>query len=507
MPRTLHEALETSWSAIEGTNNLAEQGWRVEDSLRSVLIQGTGVDGKTILDTSDQLAPLAIDADLVTDSGFRLGITDSRLVVLAAPDHPTDHYEGNQLLAAERLLDGDIQAIRGLGEKWDVRLVVDLARPLAEAEPGIHWRVVRSVDVALNTVKELGWGKIGDLAKPSDPLHIVVLRPGPIRWMSPTFGLVSPDFVEDPLPPSPDRKAATVKSASGSKPPDSVLLPEALISVGDVVNDGGISIAMGAFAAASAWAWLADDVALNADGSATLDFFGWRHSNVTVPSQGIASPDGQRAAIDLYRWVTAEESPDRFLAVKQVLSVYSDDRYLEGGDDVRRGAEPLYRSLRSSIVAEVVASQRETRRMAAEAAREASMAVLAAAKSVSERTIAALIALGGLSIASATSTTLPSSLINQLAFAVGVFMVALTLWAILIEGPTIALPVSALESDLGELDELIGPDIRQQILSLTVVTLAKRRATIIRVASPIVYLAIAALALALAHPYPLWIWG
>jgi hypothetical protein len=277
-----------------------------------------------------------------------------------------------------------------------------------------------------------------------------------------------------------------------------VALPEELRPIQGQVASPVLEDALFPKAEACAWAWLSSAVeALEGAPAASLEFFGYRRKLFDVPTAGYVGDPGQ-VAFNLYRWATAEESPDRILAIRQVVSLHDTAALPSRPDDVVTAAEPLYRALRSGEVAAVLETQRQARSIAIETARQAADAAQTAAKSTAERTIASLAGVAGIAVANATAV-LGESDARSIALGIAGLFVFLTLWAIFVEGPPLRNPLTSLSSDMPRIASLLSSTDREGILSMSVVTKAKRSVLRVRIATPIVYLAGAGLTFLIAH--------
>lgn len=125
--------------------------------------------------------------------------------------------------------------------------------------------------------------------------------------------------------------------------PQGVAPPDALAPV--TSGDDDTSVALHArlwrYTAAAVWAQLASGAALPDDDTrqAALEFFGYRRtSHVLGPAGPELDETGCRAAYRLWEWVTSDASPDRLLAVRQVVACTS--RTLRGTAPTTSAAPP-----------------------------------------------------------------------------------------------------------------------------------------------------------------------
>ena len=241
--------------------------------------------------------------------------------------------------------------------------------------------------------------------------------------------------------------------------------------------------------AAAAWAWLATAVELHDRQSATLEFFGLQRTRHDLQSSG---PDINvkqcRASYELWRWATSSDSPDQLLAARQVISLYRDAPPWPQASDIQLAAEPVFVALRSDATAEAFRMQRETRALALTVARETADATIGLAKGAVERCIAALAGIGGVIIAH-TTHALTDSQASKLRLLIGVFLIIMTGWSTLIEGPPVSVAIDSLSKDINTLGELLSAGQRQQALDLQTFKRARRQSRVVRVAVPVAYAA------------------
>jgi hypothetical protein len=249
---------------------------------------------------------------------------------------------------------------------------------------------------------------------------------------------------------------------------------------------------------ACAWAWLSNSTTPRDDQSAaTVEYFGYRRRDFALPPEGYVAASGERAS-KAYTWATAEASPDRILAIRQVVSLYDGATLPDAPQDVIRAAEPLYLALRAGEVAAVLESQRQARGIAVEAARESAAAAQSAAKSAAERTIASLAAVAGVAVANATAGLVAKDA-RELALGIAALFGFLAMWAISIEGPAMRAPISSFKVDMPIIGHLLGPADRTAILGMRVLKTASHAVLRARIATPIIYLSGAAVTLLVAH--------
>lgn len=494
--------METIRAAQDQVSDLIASGWAARDELLSVTIQApSGSTGSSIASGLRPMLHIARDVRMRVEAGvnhFELGLVQGGLELIdTRADDLSANFDGADLQTAQRARAGDARAAIDLPGSWTAAASLNLAAPLTDADPSCSWRVVREIGVLEHAFSERPWWRLTDLIEaPSASVVYVVLSEAELDYVTDEFAVVGVARVEDfPRPRGAEQKRAAVRAAAAPMLPGGVPLPEQLYATPSrpLSTLGRI---LRARAGACAWAWLGNSV--TAEGKhAEIEFFGFRRVQFSLGADGIVDAEAAEESLNLYRWATAEASPDRVLAVRQVVSLSEGPELPSPASDVRLAAEPLFVALRSEAVTEVLRSQREARAIAIKTARKSSEAAQSASKSVVERTIASLAAVGGVALASA-SKVITSDQGRNLALAIGAYLLVLVLWSILVEGPPITNPLGALQEDLKQVGDLLSAEERTRIMALKSVKLARRRAIVARLAVPLAYLAGAVVAFIVA---------
>jgi hypothetical protein len=464
-------------------------------------IHSAGVPHRELL---GQLRDLS-DMHLVFEEGsvsFELiGTPGAALSFLTPPTQEASAvFDGEELRVAERAWQGDMDAALSLTGTWHGNVSVQLQRPFAGQMPQLAWRAVRTLPALIGQLDDYPWWRTSELIRDAGlPVMVVIVAQEGIAFHSPSFGVASLDVLQDaPIPKGMAARRAMIQSCSAVRMPSDVALPEELRAQTDDAANEDLEQALLPKAEACAWAWLSSAMDAPQGGAvARLEFFGYRRKSFDVPANGYVAQAGQRA-FSAYRWATVEESPDRVLAIRQVVSLQDGDALPDCPDDVVTAAEPLYRALRAGEVAAVLETQRQARSIAIDTARQSADAAQAAAKSATDRTIASLAAVAGIAVANATRVLSPA---DSRAIAVGIagLFAFLAVWAIFIEGPPMRSPITSFAEDLPRIGSLLSEAERTAILDMSVITKAKRSILRIRVITPIVYALGAMLTLGIAH--------
>lgn len=494
--------METIRAAQDQLGDLIASGWVARDELLSVTLEAPpGSTGSSIASGLRPMLHMARDVRMRLEVGvnhFELGLVQGALELIdTRAEDLRANFDGADLQTAQRARAGDTQAAIDLPGSWTATASFNLAAPLTEAEPTCAWRVVRGINVLEHSLSRRPWWRLTDLIdSPSGLVVYVVLNESELVYVTDGFAVVGVARVEDfPRPRGAEQKRTAVRAAAAPILPEGVPLPEQLVATPSRPMSKLAGILRGR-AGACAWAWLGNSVTAEGE-HAEIEFFGFRRVQFSLGADGIADAEAAEESLNLYRWATAEASPDRVLAVRQVVSLSEGPELPSPASDVRRAAEPLFMALRSEAVTEVLRSQREARAIAIKTARKSSEAAQSASKSVVERTIASLAAVGGVALASA-SKVITSDQGRNLALAIGAYLLVLVLWSILVEGPPITNPLGALQEDLKQVGDLLSAEERTRIMALRSVKLARRRAIVARLAAPLAYLAGAVVALIVA---------
>ncbi|MDQ3877019.1 MAG: hypothetical protein M3290_01525 [Actinomycetota bacterium] len=493
-----------SWSQILAV--LEQSGWVVIDSLRRVsgtaAWQGTGNEQ---FERLRALAKAATDVEISLSTGFRARLVNEQLECVASPSAVNDYYTGNELELAQRAADGDVEALLQLEGQWRGAITLDLAKALSVGPNEWTWRVVRSYDRLKSIVDAMRWWEIRTALGGDQPVYIVLLDEVPRWFQSASWCCGSLSRLRDPtFDPTNDERASYV-TARGGDPGVGVPLPDQLLPVAPHENVGELVDVLRAKAAAACWAWFSNDVAIEED-SSRLAFFGLRRIDALLPPAGVEQVASQLQVIDLFRWTQREPSFDKILAIRQVVSIYSTADFLDLAYDVRRAAEPIYAGLRSDAVAEASSMVQTARQLSVDAARQTLVDLISLSKGLGERVLATLGGLGAIVLASATSNKVPPEISGDLAFAIGSFLIFLALWTLIVEGPTVYLPLKFLKDDVRSAAPSLGSEQMNQILQSPSVRKAQGRVRLIRVLAPAVYAVAAGVAFWVAYPYPTAVW-
>jgi hypothetical protein len=415
---------------------------------------------------------------------------------------PSSVFEGEELTRADRAWKGNVDAARSLYGEWSGDLTVYLAAPLQQQESGTRvWRAVRSIEVIVQELAKYPWWRTGELIYENNrPVVIVVIDETEVDVQTPTFAVVSLSRLagSGPAPEGMGQRRALVQASSAAQLPAGLPLPEELEPEQSGTGAPALAASLRQRAEACAWAWLSNASTVSADSThVTFEYFGYRQRLFKLGPAGYTAAASQQA-FGMYIWATAEPSPDRILAIRQVVSLYERTDLPDRPQDIVRAAEPLYQALRARAVAAVLDSQRQARTIAVDAARKSADAAQSAAKSAAERTIASLAAVVAVAVARATAV-LAAADARAIAIGIAALFVFLAIWAIAIEGLDMRAPLNSFKADLPTIGHLLSEEDRNAILDMQALKVASHSVLRVRIAAPCVYIAGAAITLAVAY--------
>lgn len=410
---------------------------------------------------------------------------------------PNDLFVQDEIETGVSALRGNTEAALHLTGSWQTRIDVDPARIFKQADDAHSWIVVEHPDDAADLLMSRNWWQLKSLVQPERPLVVAIhqvdtqfaIYTDGVRMLALTaLGLES--LVE--LSPPQELPGLGLVAAPEGTPDPRILFPLQLRGPTEEVHD--IARALWRQATASCWAHLASSVRV-ADNRAELEFFGLQRKGWELGSVGpdLATTEHQ-AVMELWRSCFGGENPDRLLAARQVISLYSDPPWSKALD-IDRSSQPLYIAMRSEASAESLRTQREARALALAIARQTADATAGLTRSTFERTIASFAALGAI-IVGKTTKALTEVQATNLRHLLGIFLLIMAFWSFLLEGRTVTSGIGAFPSDLAHFSSLLSDTDRREILATESLLRAKRQAWLARIVVPIAYVAAAVVAFA-----------
>lgn len=397
---------------------------------------------------------------------------------------PDQLFEPDELDAARRLWERQASAADSVSLEWSIQIDLDLSKLLAAGTAArVNWRS-DYIDEQFETAHR------GDLRRllPSSGRRVFVGLEGSAAPI--TFGSVTLATLDQ----TPQYELEVIPAADGLPgegelhdlpgPADTILL------TGDENEWPIASKAMSTGACTAIWS----RVATGLDGD-KLEFFGYKRVSFELPS------DWNSAEIQsskrLREWAFGDISPDRLLALRQIISLYTDPPF-GFVDEILSSSETIYLGLRSSAVAEAVRDTRDVEMQVQLAVTQSSESSVALAKSTAERVLAGLLAVGAASIANVTQVLDASVTTVLLGFIGGYFVVMLTLF-LLVDFTAVGLPIKQLGATSGLHAGFVRSETLKQLATSPLVSGAKALVLRVRIAVISLYgLIVIALAIAVS---------
>lgn len=478
---------------------LRGSGWQLSGEMGSVVVTKTVTrDAAEALEELMALQTAAINIDALGErSGTRLlvAVVGGQPVVVESPSaDPRELFEntGDQ----ERLrkaADGDASAALVLPMKWTVTGAYDLARVLRVPD-----RVAVSVAPHAAAVNAYVSGTTAlsvDRLVLQDAEHQVLVALG--VGGTADFGsvLLTGSAVGEVRLRRPPVLAG---ERGGSGPAAGRLLPPAGAPA-TAPQWQAAATHVRALAAQLVWRAIATSEEAGPDGL-VLTFHGYKKTSFVLPAASGWNPQQVTDTLALREWALHDASPDRLLAVRQVVSLYDrQDGPFRHNDDIRTSAEVVYVGLRTDAVAEAVKSNREAHAQAQDAARQVVKNAHDMVKAATERMFAALIAVGAVLVANA-SKALPDDVGRLLLVFVAIFLIVLAVASVALEGPLMALPARKLREDLSHQQGLLTAQQRADIDDTPSLNAARERICVVRWAVPVAHGVFAGLILVFGFP-------
>jgi hypothetical protein len=476
-------------AASRDIDRLRATGWSFVDQPHRILVEGE------VASPGEARVSLACFENALTALRVRgtygefwieLGLFHDKYEVVQLLDGNLERFfeEPGEREAARRLEDREPDAALELPLTWRASADLDLGR-LPPVVEGLDVRVVLSSEWLTSEVNDAGITGLMRLV-PAGGLRRVYVALS-VSHEAAHFGSISfvglTDEADVPLASNPLPGEDVV---NGSLTPP----PSALSPLGQVESGGpwaGVARICAAAFVASTWHRFATSVQ---EKGQVVEFLGFKRvaARLPLPEQllGATIVDTQR----LYRWAFQDLSPDRLLAIRQVVSLYQDDVALLRPEDVLASAEVVFVGLRTEAVAEVLRGTREAQAQAADSVRQSLKAVQDLTKSATERVLASLVAVAAV-VAAHSTRTLSDEVGRNLLLIVAAFLLLLALFDVILEGPLLSLPLRKLDEDLREGNPMLTETQQQRAVQLPSVLATRRRVLLLRLVVPATYLGLA----------------
>lgn len=500
----LSQSIAQVKTAMEVIAEAEASGCMVTDGLLACRImiveaQSPGIPHKNLL---DQLRNLSVFHFVFEEGPLSFELTSTPGTPLEFMNNPMGDpstvFEADILQTAERAWQGDASAAITLPGTWRGDVSVQLHIALQEQDEQVAWRVVRTLGVIEEEFAKYPWWRASELVRAqTKPVIFVVAGETDITYASYSFSITSLEHLQTlVIPNSISARLTDVQTCCAARIPGEVALPEELVPPPGTPSNSRIEQLLIPRAEACAWAWLSNEVTLSGH-TAKMEFLGYRRKSFELDDTGYV-PVSNKRVYPTYRWATMENSPDRVLAIRQVMSLQDGDTLPVEPDDILAAAEPIYTALRTGEVAAVLEMRQQARNVAIDTARQSAEVAQTAAKSASGRAIATLGAVASIAVARATAV-LSAKDSREIAVGITALLLFLAFWAIFIEGPPIRTPLTSLELDFPRIAYLLTQTEREEILSMNVLQKAKSDVRKVRIAAPSLYLVTAVVVMIVAH--------
>ena len=493
------EAVRTTIARLAALDRLISAGWKAATHTSTVTLTTTVLgSAEPVRAALAELQPLPRHAKLTARWGsdvLHLEAPNGTSLVVTDSTHGDlrDSFDDDVLTSARQAFAGDASAALQLIADWTVEFTIDTAAVLAAVRPEERWVVLNDVTSLETVVGGVPWWELRRLLQPGPALTVA------IRHADPNLRVATRDLVVSSLSQLPIAVAGRALGSSGSAQrheslpglPDPAALHPNFVD-GERDEADRVVMLLHQRTTAAAWALLASSVTISGD-QAELEFFGLQRQSWTLDRNGPSlTREAHSAAFDLWESVVSAGSPDRVLAVRQVVSIYREAPWGHAAD-VGRSAEALFVALRTDAIGEAFRSQREARALALSVARQTAEATTALAKSAVERALAVFAAIGAIIVAR-TTKTLTADQAASLRQLLGTFLVVLVPWSFLLEGRPVTMAIGSLKRDLTTFSDLVPASEQAAILQTETVRRARSQAWIARVVVPLAYAAAAIIA-------------
>lgn len=489
--------VEVAKSEIE---RLRTAGWVFSDEYHRILVKRPIV---SPIEARQQLTPLQGALTQLRVEGtygeFRVGLKllGDMFEIVELPDGRLERFfeEADEREAARRLEDREADAALALPLTWHASCDLDLGR-LVPPKAGLEVRVALSSEWLIRTVMSEGVTGITRFLPDSGVRRIYVALDAPNEAVN--FGSVSfmghSGAANLPTPEEPLPGEDLFPVIDSFLPSPSALMPHGRLVMGGPWLE--VARVYSAAFIASTWQRLATSVY---DDGQRVEFLGFKRVVAKLPTPAESTAEVLAGTLLLYRWAFQDLSPDRLLAIRQVVSLYQDASALLRPKDVLESAEVVFVGLRTEAVAEVLRGSREAQSQATDSVRQSLKAVQDLTRSATERVLASLVAVAAV-VAANSTLTLSDRVGRNLILLVAAFLALLAVFAIVLEGPLLSLPLRKLQDDLREGNPLLTESQRQRAAGLPSVVATRRRVRLLRTIVPLTYMALAAAIVAWGYP-------
>ncbi|HEX4445038.1 MAG TPA: hypothetical protein VHZ81_15815 [Galbitalea sp.] len=373
---------------------------------------------------------------------------------------PEQLFDSEQLADANKVWERDTSALAGLHLDWRVEIDLDPAKAVSGsdvAQLDVSWSASHIdglfandvVSALTRLIPKQGRRTFLALNGREEPAIFGAVTLATLQGLGDTRLSINP-----PNPPLP-----------GETQIDSELTPSQTLLVSGRFEQWPIASKTLSFAAsATTWGAIATSTT-----EGELEFFGYKKVRFSLPMTW--TDEEIAGAIKLRSWAFGEISPDRILALRQIISLYNEPPF-KFVEEILSSSETIYLGLRSTAVIEAVRDARDVETRTQQAVQQSSQASVDLAKSAGERVIAGLAAVGAAAIANVTQVLSFSVTTAILAFICGYFLAMLVLF-LLIDFRAVGLPIKELDSETFVHSSFVRPDALAEMTSSPMVRGAK----------------------------------
>ncbi|SMD26466.1 type 2 periplasmic-binding domain-containing protein [Kibdelosporangium aridum] len=470
---------------------LLREGWHIPDSVVDIRLHKPTEDVQADINRVQVFGSTLDDLEVVgVIAGHRLRLRTVQ-GILEVVDFPgADPYllfDDDDVNNAHLAWDGDATAALLLPLNWTITAFLKPESSIQDLPEGIEVVVVTNSNTIVAHFREAGLRNLARFVPPEMKRRIYISLEGdapPVHLGTISFATISAPFQlqvpihESPLP----GEAALHKS--------SLIRPYCLLAAQPIQASAAVfwkEIVDYCRAAASIYTWvsLASNVQVSEAG-VRIEFLGFRRVSFQLPPPESLEVQKVSSTLILREWAFQEASPDRLLAISQVVSLYDQDDPFQHAEDIKASAEVIYVGLRSDAVAEVVKTSRDAYTQTNETVRQALKSSQDLIKASMERFLAGLVAVGAVTIANA-SRALTDDMSRLLMLFIAGFFVVLALVALVIEGPLLSLQIKNLHHDVRQGAPLLTEDQIRSITESRSVTKTRIRVQTVRIAIPVIY--------------------
>nr|WP_157527201.1 hypothetical protein [Kibdelosporangium sp. MJ126-NF4]CEL13516.1 hypothetical protein [Kibdelosporangium sp. MJ126-NF4]CTQ99201.1 hypothetical protein [Kibdelosporangium sp. MJ126-NF4] len=485
-------------------SDLLRDGWQIRDSVGDIRLTRVSVDVHADINRINEIDPRIVELEVVgTISGeyLRLRTVQGKLEVVGTPNSdPSTLFEGDEVDNAHLAREGDVVAALLLPLEWVITAFLEPEASIDGLPENIEIVVATNSRAISAHFQETGFKNLTRLVPSGNCRRIYISltgRASPVHLGTVSFATIDglrQLAIPPPAVPLPGECARQISSLVHayclliSKPFDT----NSTTLWNDIINY------CRATASLSTWVSLASKIQASEMG-VQIEFQGFRRVTFELPPLDSLNTNAISNTLNLREWAFQEASPDRLLAISQVVSLYDRDDPFLHTVDIKASAEVVYIGLRSDAVAEVIKSSRDAYNQANETVRQGLKSSQDLIKSSMERFLAGLVAVGAVTIANASRVISNDASRLLMLFIAGFFLV-LTIVALFVEGPLLSLQIKNLDHDIRQSASLLTEQQIASVANSVSVRATRKRIVTVRVAIPAIYAMLALAIVIWAYP-------